>query len=82
MTGIPISNLLEGEIEKLLHLEHKLSERVVGQDHVTNAVSDAVRLSRAGLQANNRPIASFLFLGSTGCGKSEFFKESRKTIKI
>ena len=59
MTGIPISNLLEGEIEKLLHLEHKLSERVVGQDHVTNAVSDAVRLSRAGLQANNRPIASF-----------------------
>ncbi|TIA93318.1 hypothetical protein E3P99_00181 [Wallemia hederae] len=74
MTGIPISNLLQGEIEKLLHLEDKLSERVVGQDHVIKAVADAVRLSRAGLQAGNRPIASFLFLGPTGTGKTELSK--------
>ncbi|TIB87702.1 heat shock protein [Wallemia mellicola] len=74
MTGIPISNLLQGEIEKLLHLEDKLAERVVGQDHIIKAVADAVRLSRAGLQSSSRPIASFLFLGPTGTGKTELSK--------
>ncbi|EIM79339.1 P-loop containing nucleoside triphosphate hydrolase protein [Stereum hirsutum FP-91666 SS1] len=73
-TGIPVQNLLKGERDKLVHMEDMLKERVVGQDHVVQAVSDAVRISRAGLQAPNRPVASFLFLGPTGVGKTELCK--------
>ncbi|KAF9233711.1 P-loop containing nucleoside triphosphate hydrolase protein [Melanogaster broomeanus] len=73
-TGIPVQNLLRGEREKLVHMEEALEQRVVGQDHVVSAVSDAVRISRAGLQAPNRPVASFLFLGPTGVGKTELSK--------
>lgn len=68
-TGIPVQNLLKGERDKLVHMENALRGRVVGQDHVVEAISDAVRISRAGLQAPNRPVASFLFLGPTGVGK-------------
>ncbi|KAI6101707.1 P-loop containing nucleoside triphosphate hydrolase protein [Pisolithus croceorrhizus] len=68
-TGIPVQNLLKGEREKLVHMEESLRQRVVGQDHAVAAISDAVRISRAGLQAPNRPVASFLFLGPTGVGK-------------
>ncbi|EJF58053.1 P-loop containing nucleoside triphosphate hydrolase protein [Dichomitus squalens LYAD-421 SS1] len=73
-TGIPVQSLLKGEREKLVHMEDALKKRVVGQDHVVEAVSDAVRISRAGLQAPNRPVASFLFLGPTGVGKTEMCK--------
>ncbi|GBE89405.1 Heat shock protein 78, mitochondrial [Sparassis crispa] len=73
-TGIPVQNLLKGEREKLVHMEDTLRQRVVGQDHVVTAVSDAVRISRAGLQPPNRPVASFLFLGPTGVGKTELCK--------
>ncbi|KAF8550739.1 P-loop containing nucleoside triphosphate hydrolase protein [Imleria badia] len=73
-TGIPVQNLLRGEREKLVHMEDVLRQRVVGQDHVVSAISDAVRISRAGLQAPNRPVASFLFLGPTGVGKTELSK--------
>ncbi|GLB41469.1 putative P-loop containing nucleoside triphosphate hydrolase protein [Lyophyllum shimeji] len=73
-TGIPVQNLLKGEREKLVHMEDVLRERVVGQDHVVAAISDAVRISRAGLQAPTRPVASFLFLGPTGVGKTELCK--------
>ncbi|KAI0716580.1 P-loop containing nucleoside triphosphate hydrolase protein [Earliella scabrosa] len=73
-TGIPVQSLLKGEREKLVHMEDTLKKRVVGQDHVVEAVSDAVRISRAGLQAPNRPVASFLFLGPTGVGKTELCK--------
>ncbi|TFY58438.1 hypothetical protein EVJ58_g6417 [Rhodofomes roseus] len=73
-TGIPVQNLLKGERDKLVHMEDTLRKRVVGQDHVVAAVSDAVRISRAGLQAPNRPVASFLFLGPTGVGKTELCK--------
>ncbi|CAL1695242.1 unnamed protein product [Somion occarium] len=73
-TGIPVQNLLKGERDKLVHMEDSLRQRVVGQDHVVAAVSDAVRLSRAGLQVPNRPVASFLFLGPTGVGKTELCK--------
>jgi len=73
-TGIPVQNLLKGERDKLVHMEDSLRDRVVGQDHVLAAVSDAVRISRAGLQAPNRPVASFLFLGATGVGKTELAK--------
>ncbi|PIL30251.1 transporter [Ganoderma sinense ZZ0214-1] len=73
-TGIPVQSLLKGEREKLVHMEDALNKRVVGQDHVVEAVSDAVRISRAGLQAPNRPVASFLFLGPTGVGKTELCK--------
>ncbi|KZT32879.1 P-loop containing nucleoside triphosphate hydrolase protein [Sistotremastrum suecicum HHB10207 ss-3] len=73
-TGIPVQNLLKGEKEKLVHMEDILRERIVGQDHVVTAVSDAVRLSRAGLQSPTRPVASFLFLGPTGVGKTELCK--------
>ncbi|EPQ56105.1 P-loop containing nucleoside triphosphate hydrolase protein [Gloeophyllum trabeum ATCC 11539] len=73
-TGIPVQNLLKGERDKLIHMEDALRQRVVGQDHVVAAVSDAVRLSRAGLQPPNRPVASFLFLGPTGVGKTELCK--------
>ncbi|KAF9444262.1 P-loop containing nucleoside triphosphate hydrolase protein [Macrolepiota fuliginosa MF-IS2] len=73
-TGIPVQNLLKGERDKLVHMEEALRKRVVGQDHVVTAISDAVRISRAGLQAPNRPVASFLFLGPTGVGKTELCK--------
>lgn len=74
MTGIPVRNLLKGEREKLLHMEEVMSERVVGQDEAINSVAEAVRLSRAGLQNPSKPIASFLFLGPTGVGKTELCK--------
>ena len=70
-TGIPVSKLLEGEIEKLLKMEERLHLRVVGQDRAISVVSNAVRRSRAGLQDPNRPIGSFIFLGPTGVGKTE-----------
>jgi len=70
-TGIPVSRLLEGEIEKLLHMGERLHQRVVGQDDAIRAVAAAVRRSRAGLQDPNRPIGTFLFLGPTGVGKTE-----------
>jgi ATP-dependent Clp protease ATP-binding subunit ClpB len=70
-TGIPVSRLMEGEIEKLIHMEERLHGRVVGQDEAVESVSNALRRSRAGLQDPNRPIGSFLFLGPTGVGKTE-----------
>ncbi len=73
-TGIPVSKMLQSEKEKLLHLEDELHERVVGQDEAIEAVSDAVRRSRAGLNDPKRPIGSFIFLGTTGVGKTELAK--------
>ena len=73
-TGIPVSRMLQGEREKLLHLEEELHKRVIGQDEAIQAVSDAVRRSRAGLQDPKRPIGSFIFLGTTGVGKTELAK--------
>ena len=73
-TGIPVKRMLQSEREKLLHLEENLHKRVVGQDEAIKAVSDAVRRSRAGLQNEKRPIGSFLFLGTTGVGKTELAK--------
>ncbi|MBE6426605.1 MAG: ATP-dependent chaperone ClpB [Planctomycetaceae bacterium] len=73
-TGIPVSRMMETEREKLLELEKRLHLRVVGQDDAVNAVSNAVRRSRAGIQAENRPIGSFIFLGPTGVGKTELCK--------
>jgi ATP-dependent Clp protease ATP-binding subunit ClpB len=70
-TGIPVARLLEGEVEKLIHMEERLHERVVGQDEAVEAVATALRRSRAGLQDPNRPIGTFLFLGPTGVGKTE-----------
>jgi ATP-dependent Clp protease ATP-binding subunit ClpB len=70
-TGIPVSKLLEGEVHKLIKLEERLHERVIGQDEAVSAVANAVRRARAGLQDPNRPIGSFLFLGPTGVGKTE-----------
>ncbi len=70
-TGIPVSKMLEGEQAKLLHMEEKLRQRVVGQDEALTAVANAVRRARAGLQDPNRPIGSFIFLGPTGVGKTE-----------
>jgi ATP-dependent Clp protease ATP-binding subunit ClpB len=70
-TGIPVSRLMEGEIEKLVHMEERLHQRVIGQDEAVEAVSSALRRSRAGLQDPNRPIGTFLFLGPTGVGKTE-----------
>ena len=70
-TGIPVSRLMEGEVEKLIHMEERLHERVVGQDEAVEAVSSALRRSRAGLQDPNRPIGTFLFIGPTGVGKTE-----------
>src|SRR5207247_3555809 len=70
-TGIPVSRLLEGETEKLIHLEERLHERVVGQDEAVSAVANALRRARTGLQDPNRPIGSFGFLGPTGVGKTE-----------
>ncbi|KAJ1913040.1 chaperone ATPase hsp78 [Mycoemilia scoparia] len=73
-TGIPVSNLLKSEREKLLHMEDALRKRVVGQDEAVQAVSEAVRLSRSGLTSSHRPIASFFFMGPTGSGKTELCK--------
>jgi len=73
-TGIPVTKLLESDVEKLLNMEKRLSERVKGQYHAIKAVSDAIRRSRAGVQDPNRPIGSFLFLGPTGVGKTELSK--------
>jgi ATP-dependent Clp protease ATP-binding subunit ClpB len=73
-TGIPVSKMMQGEREKLLHMEEKLHERVVGQDEAVRLVSDAIRRSRAGLADPNRPYGSFLFLGPTGVGKTELCK--------
>jgi ATP-dependent Clp protease ATP-binding subunit ClpB len=73
-TGIPVSRLLEGEVQKLLHMEERLQARVVGQDEAIRVVSNAVRRARAGLQDANRPIGSFMFLGPTGVGKTELAK--------
>jgi ATP-dependent Clp protease ATP-binding subunit ClpB len=70
-TGIPVSRLLEGEVEKLIHMEERLHRRVIGQDTAVEAVSDALRRSRAGLADPDRPIGTFLFLGPTGVGKTE-----------
>jgi len=70
-TGIPVSRMLEGEVEKLVHMEERLRQRVVGQDDAIIAVSNAVRRARAGLQDPNRPIGSFIFMGPTGVGKTE-----------
>jgi ATP-dependent Clp protease ATP-binding subunit ClpB len=89
-TGIPVSRLLEGEMEKLVHMEERLNERVVGQDDALQAVSNAVRRSRAGLQDPNRPIGSFIFLGPTGVGKTELaralanymFDDERAMVRI
>jgi ATP-dependent Clp protease ATP-binding subunit ClpB len=89
-TGIPVTKLMEAEMKKLLHMEDRLGERVVGQDEAVRAVSDAVRRARAGLQDPNRPIGSFLFLGPTGVGKTELaralaeflFDDERAMIRI
>ncbi len=70
-TGIPVTRLMEGELEKLVHMEERLHDRVIGQDEAIEAVSDAVRRARAGLKDPKRPIGSFLFLGPTGVGKTE-----------
>ncbi|MBT8193625.1 MAG: ATP-dependent chaperone ClpB, partial [Acidimicrobiia bacterium] len=89
-TGIPVSKLMEGEVEKLLHLEEHLRVRVVGQDDAVTAVSNAVRRSRAGLSDPNRPIGSFIFLGPTGVGKTELaralaeflFDDERAMVRV
>ncbi|HEX6302165.1 MAG TPA: ATP-dependent chaperone ClpB [Acidimicrobiia bacterium] len=89
-TGIPLSKLMEGETEKLIHLESQLHERVVGQDQAVEAVANAVRRSRAGLSDPNRPVGSFLFLGPTGVGKTELaralaqvlFDDERSMVRI
>jgi ATP-dependent Clp protease ATP-binding subunit ClpB len=70
-TGVPVSKLMEGEVEKLIHMEERLRERVVGQEEAIRAVANTVRAARAGLQDPNRPLGSFLFLGPTGVGKTE-----------
>ena len=89
-TGIPVSRLMEGETEKLLHLEEHLHQRVVGQDEAVRAVAAAIRRSRAGLADPNRPVGSFLFLGPTGVGKTELaralaeflFDDERSMVRI
>jgi ATP-dependent Clp protease ATP-binding subunit ClpB len=89
-TGIPVSRLLEGEMQKLVHLEEALHERVVGQDLAVTAVANAIRRARAGLQDPNRPIGSFLFLGPTGVGKTELaralaeflFDDERAMVRV
>jgi ATP-dependent Clp protease ATP-binding subunit ClpB len=89
-TGIPVSRLLEGEVEKLVHMEERLHRRVIGQDEAVRVVSEAVRRARAGLQDPNRPLGSFLFLGPTGVGKTELaralaeflFDDERAMVRI
>ena len=73
-TGIPVSKLMEGEKDKILHLEDHLKKRVVGQDEAIKAISDTIIRSRAGLKDPNRPIGSFIFLGPTGVGKTYLAK--------
>lgn len=73
-TGIPVSRMLEGEMEKLIHMEERLHKRVIGQDEAIKAVASTIRRARAGLQDPNRPLGSFLFLGPTGVGKTELAK--------
>jgi ATP-dependent Clp protease ATP-binding subunit ClpB len=73
-TGVPVSRLLEGEMEKLVHMEERIPQRVVGQEKAIQAVSNAVRRARAGLQDPERPIGSFIFMGPTGVGKTELAK--------
>jgi ATP-dependent Clp protease ATP-binding subunit ClpB len=80
-TGIPVSRLLEGEVEKLVHMEERLHRRVVGQDEAVRAVSDALRRSRAGLSDPDRPIGTFLFLGPTGVGKTELARALAELAK-
>src|SRR5207249_2752815 len=70
-THIPVSRLMEGEVQKLIHMEERLHKRVIGQDEAINAVANAIRRARAGLQDPHRPLGSFLFLGPTGVGKTE-----------
>ena len=70
-THIPVSRMMEGEVQKLLHMEERLHQRVIGQDEAINAVANAIRRARAGLQDPNRPLGSFMFLGPTGVGKTE-----------
>ncbi len=89
-SGIPVSRLLEGEKEKLLQMEERIGDRVVGQDDAVRAVAAAVRRARAGLKDPNRPIGSFLFLGPTGVGKTELaralaeflFDDERAMVRI
>jgi ATP-dependent Clp protease ATP-binding subunit ClpB len=89
-THIPVSRLMEGEVQKLITMEDRLRERVVGQEHALRAVADAIRRARAGLQDPNRPLASFLFLGPTGVGKTELaralaeflFDDERAIVRI
>ena len=89
-TGVPVTRLIEGEIEKLIHMESRLQERVVGQNEAIVAVSNAVRRARAGLQDPNRPIGSFIFMGPTGVGKTELaralaeflFDDERAMIRV
>jgi ATP-dependent Clp protease ATP-binding subunit ClpB len=89
-TGIPVSRLMEGETEKLIHMEDRLHQRVVGQDDAVRVVSNAVRRARSGLQDPNRPIGSFIFLGPTGVGKTELaralaeflFDDERAMVRI
>ncbi len=73
-TGIPVTKLLQGEVDKLLQMEKKLTERVIGQEKAISSISNAIRRARAGIQEPNRPIGSFIFLGSTGIGKTELSK--------
>ena len=80
LTGIPVNELTVEEREKLLHLEQRLHERLVGQDEAVRAVADAVRLSRAGLREGSKPVATFLFLGPTGVGKTELAKALAEAI--
>ncbi len=79
-TGIPVSRMMETEKAKLLVLEERLHQRVVGQDEAVDAVANAVRRSRSGLQDPNRPIGSFIFLGPTGVGKTELCKALAETL--
>jgi ATP-dependent Clp protease ATP-binding subunit ClpB len=79
-TGIPVQRLLEGEMQKLLHLEERLHERVIGQEEAVRAVADAIRRARAGLKDPRRPIGSFLFLGPTGVGKTELARTLAATL--
>ncbi len=89
-TGIPVSRLMEGETEKLIHMEERLHDRVIGQDEAVSAVANALRRARSGLQDPNRPIGSFIFLGPTGVGKTELaralaefmFDDERATIRL
>ena len=81
-TGIPVTRLLETEREKLMHMEDRLRERVVGQDQALETISQAVRRARAGLQETTRPLASFLMLGPTGVGKTETAKALAEFFRV